>query len=663
MPRSSSPPRTTRDRPAVDASPRDLAGLAWLRQVAIALAVVLPLAELLGATRCVGSWWGAHAWAFLPAGLLWGSLALVVLGLLLARLGGARLDRVLVGGLGAARRLPPWIGFAALAVITGGLCWLFREAHTLLGDGSPITRNLPQGQRFHPDEPLTLLLHHEWYRLTRPLFEGAGLRPEDVAHATVGLSSALCGAAFAPIAWTLVRDLIEHGGTRLERGGREENATLALGFAVLIAQGYVQLFFGYVENYTFVLLVLSAYTLAALRSLEGRLPLLVPAALLVLALALHLSAAVLGASFAVLVVRRLAEPAARAAAVRDLAITAALFAATHLALGRLAPGYDWTGMLLRLGRAATDSTSSYGFHTPNLGQFLNQQVLIGPLSVFLFAPALVAWMLRRRRPEVRLLFLLGLAAGWVVASLVAGDSNLGVARNWDLLAPAGFVFTLAALAIAFGFTWPAPALRSWLFALALVSLFHTVPWIAVNASPERAIERMKVLPLKHGRAQALVGTWYLEHGREREAAEWFRRSLDENPMNNLAAYQLGRIAMRHGDHAFAVQAFSAALAARPNVGQYRFARVDALARSGERARARADLDTLLALDGTHPAWWAAGAILWLEAGERPRALAALDSVERRAAGDPLLGELRAAAASDSAARTVFERVWPRLFDY
>ena len=91
--------------------------------------------------------------------------------------------------------------------------------------------------------------------------------------------------------------------------------SLALAFALLVAQGYIQLFFGYVENYTFVLLVLAAYTLAALRALAGRAPLLLPGALLVLALALHLSAAVLGASFAVLAVRRLTDPAAATSAV------------------------------------------------------------------------------------------------------------------------------------------------------------------------------------------------------------------------------------------------------------------------------------------------------------------------------------------------------------
>jgi tetratricopeptide (TPR) repeat protein len=621
------------------------------------------LAEVLGATVFRDRWWGAHSWGFLPPASLWIAGACLAVGLLLARLAPARLDGGLVRALSPAPRLPSGVTLALASLASGLLFWTFREAHTFLGDGNPLTRNLARGQSFHPDEPLSLALHHAWYGFAGRWFAAPGRSPVEVAHATVGLSSAICGMFFVPIVWMLAGDLLRRGPAAPGHDARGERAARVLVFGVLLAQGSLQLFFGYVENYTFLALALAAYALAALRAFEGRAPLALAAVVLVFALGLHLSAAVLVPSFAVLVAHRLLDPRGRGRAARDLVIGAAVFAAMHALLARLGSGYDWTGMLLKLGRSATDSRSSYGFNPPNAGQFLNQQILIGPLGIFLLAPAFAVALRLRAWRHARDLFLAALVVGYVAASFIAGDSNLGVARNWDLLAPAGFVFTLAALGFALRAAWPAPELRRWLFVLAIISLFHTVAWIAVNASMERTIARFEVLPLGLGRAQAVLGEWYLSQGREAEAVGWFRRSLDENPLNNNAAYQLGRIAMRHADWAFAARAFAGALQARPTMGVYRFALVDALVRARQLVPARAQLDTLLGLEPEVPAYRAASAMLWLELAERDRARSDLLAVERLAPEDSLVGVMRRRFESDSAAASLLRDVWPQLVPY
>lgn len=630
----------------------------------MALALGAIAAEIAGATAMRGRWWGVHAWAFLPPAAFALALALIAAGLLAAWRFWPALDRALVRALGGAGARSGWPERIVLAAISGFVFWIFREGHTMLGDGNALVRNIPAGQAFHPDEPLSLALHRGFYLLFAPVFSGGGRSAAEVAHSTIGLSSALCGALFAPIAWALAGELA--GGaaaTRPPAEARAARATHALAFAVLIGQGYLQLFFGYVENYTFLALALAAYALASLRALQGRAPLVLPAALLVFAMALHLSAAVVAPSFALLVAHRLLDPRARLAALRDLGLGAGLFAAAHLLLARLGHGYDWTAMLLALGRRTTDSTTSYGFHPPTLAQFLHQQVLIGPLAIFLLAVAGVAALRLRLWRDGRSLFLAALAPGYAAASLIAGDSNLGVARNWDLLAPAGFVFTLVALGFALRAAWTGEGLRRWLFVLALASLFHTVPWIAVNASAERTIERYKVLPLGLGRSQVMVADWYDAQGREDEALEWYRRALDENPLQNHAHSRLGRIALHRGRYDIAELAFREALRSRPTMGLYRFQLVDALVRSHQLKPARAQLDTLLAFEPDVAGYRAASAVVWFALGERDSARAALERAERLAPGDSLAPLLRGAIARDTSAAEVVRDVWPRIVQY
>lgn len=637
----------------------------------LVLALLAVLGEIAGATLLRERWWSVHAWGFLPRASFALGLAAVAAAALAAWRARGPLDRALLRALGAAPPLPAWAGRALAALVAGLVFWIFREGHTMLGDGNALVRNVPAGQDFHVDEPLTLWLHRFFYVTTGPVF--AGRSTAEVAHATIGLSSALCGALFVPVAWALAGDLARGvarravGAAAPDGAGaaraNETRATQALVFAALVAQGYVQLYFGYVENYTFLALALAAYALAALRALAGRAPLVLPAALLVVALALHLSAAVAVPSFLFLVAHRLLDRRARLAALRDVALAAGLYVATHLLLARIGRGYDWTAMLLALGRRTTDSTTSYGFHPPTLEQFLQQQALIGPLGIFLLGLAAVAALRLRLWRDGRSLLLATLAPGYVAASVIAGDSNLGVARNWDLLAPAGFVFTLVALGFATRAPWEGAALRRWLFVLALASAFHTVPWIALNASAERTVERFKVLPLGLGRAKVMVADWYYAKGREDEALGWYRLALDENPLQNHAHSQLGRIALHRGRPDIAEQAFREALRSRPTMALYRFQLVDALVRSHQPGPARAQLDTLLALEPGIAGYRAASAVVWFALGEADSARAALAAAEALAPGDTLEPALRAAIERGAPAPVVVNEIWPKLVEY
>src|SRR4029077_4104698 len=118
-------------------------------------------------------------------------------------------------------------------------------------------------------------------------------------------------------------------------------------------------------------------------------------------------------------------------------------------------------------------------------------------------------------------FLLACSAGWLAACLVAGDSNLGYARNWDLLAPASLVLTVAGLGLLFPDARAAAAGRAALGVMLAVSLFHTAPWVAVNASLPRSIARFESLPLGLGRVESTLGYWSAREGDTKQAEIWY----------------------------------------------------------------------------------------------------------------------------------------------
>ncbi len=633
------------------------------------LAAAVVVTHLLGAGSLAGTLWGADAFAYLPPGALVGA-CLVLAALLLAALLAPRgVDRALLalprlaGSSPSSRRLRALAGAGVFLVS----CWLFREGHTLLGDGRALTLSLPQGQTLHPLEPLGYLLQHGLFQLVSRLYPASGRSPTELARDSVALGSALAGALFVPVAWGLAREIARRGAAEPgEASERDREALVPLVFVLLLAQGYVQLFFGYVEDYTFYTLALGAYLLAALRCLGGRAPLALPLGALVLATSLHLSALALAPSFAVLAVAALLDPKTRLAGLRDLVLGALVVALAGLGLMRLLPGYDPVGALSGLGRTLIADLVSPPTGYPLASwrhalDFVNEQLLIGPAALAVLIGGAVGWVAQRDRGDGAAWFGGVAGLGYLAACGIAGDSNLGYARNWDLLAPAGLAFLAAGLVLAMRGAWQAAKLRRWLLLLVALSLFHTLPWLAVNASFDRSFARLKALPLGLGRTEVVVGTWYLEHRDTTQAVAWFERSLEAYPGNGTAAFSLGWIEANRGRYRQAAGAFWTALQSRPDKQEFRFSLVNAIVRGGgPPLLAKAHLDTLLAREPRDPTYWAAYGVVCLGAGRRDLAVAAFARARELAPADTLIAALpRRLAQPDGYERAVRED-WPAI---
>jgi len=166
--------------------------------------------------------------------------------------------------------------------------------------------------------------------------------------------------------------------------------------------------------------------------------------------------------------------------------------------------------------------------------------------------------------------------------------------------------------------------RRRLLALAtVVSLFHTVPWIALNASLDRSLDRFKTLPLGGGRTESTVGYWYATHGQLAEAEQWLMRALDANSGNSRAHYLLGQVYMSTGRYPRAVAAFSAARIQRPDLELFRLALIDALVMSGRDGPALAEIDTLLGRDASQAAHWAIRGVILMGLERRDEAHSAV----------------------------------------
>ncbi|MBI5710874.1 MAG: tetratricopeptide repeat protein [Candidatus Eisenbacteria bacterium] len=699
---------------------RDPAGRR-LAAILLALAALVALLHALGAGPLRATLWGAHFYGFLPAWALPAGLALLAAGAALA-LSGA-LDRAIAllpdpGGWSAPRRAA---GATLLAAGSGTLFWLLRVRHTFLGDGNPLSANLARGERFHPHEPLTVLLHHQVYVLARGLFAAPGREPAEVAWDTVALGSVVAGALFVLVAWLLAAELVRAGRASQPASGRagpaggarEGRAPTALAFLVLLAQGYVLLFFGYVENYTFQALAVALYLLVALRFLRGAAPLLAPAGVLVLGVCLDLSSVILAPSLLVLAAHGFVRHRA-GATLRDLALGAALAAGAGAALAALGGGYSLPGTLrdmLQLaarGHGAQAFEPGYLLSWIHLRDFANEQLLIGPLAALLFVPAALAAapaLARRAAADGRpattstagttgtgagrraepvdartaaepaaepaaatsaarwtAVFFAAAALAALGAAWLTGDLNLGYPRDWDLFAPFAIVYTAAGLWVLLASVERA-TVAARLLALALaVSLFHTVPWVAVNASFTRSFARLQVLPLGLGRAEVEVGYWYMTHGDVAEAKRWMGRALEANPANNAAHYSLGLMALEERRYDDATRSLWTALRLRPDKDEYRLRLADALVRSGRPQWARPELDTLTVRTPGDARVWGALGFVRLVLGDGPGAREAPARAGARAPGEPAYRDaLATLAAGDTlAAARALREGWDRI---
>jgi tetratricopeptide (TPR) repeat protein len=164
-------------------------------------------------------------------------------------------------------------------------------------------------------------------------------------------------------------------------------------------------------------------------------------------------------------------------------------------------------------------------------------------------------------------FLLILALGQLLFNFII-NPGLGAPRDWDLFASAGLGYTVLAL---FLFTPLSPdsKLNHLKLNLTVVAFLFTLPWILINASPDKSVARFKNVldldPKKSRNGHFILAGYFDRAGKPEETIEENRRIKKIFP--ELDLYQQGMMHLAKNDTAQAYQYFTRSLQVAPDFAE------------------------------------------------------------------------------------------------
>ncbi len=448
--------------------------------------------------------WGIHFYHFFPAWIGW-ALALLSLVILVPPVGQYLSGKLEVLAQKIGSPFAKWgenKTFLLLSVLSLPIFWLFRDRMHLLGDGMFRITDLPEG-KILLQEWLDGFIHVIVYRVVHNLF--ADWTPE----LTYALISVLCGGAFVFLALKLSSLLGKTGFGKV------------LIFSFLITLGSVQLFFGYVESYTSLQVALLAYVLFAVKYLSGKVSILPVLVVFMISVGLHITSLIYLPSFIYLLRKRPKGESARekglTGAIPNAFVLASLIVASFLVISWVivvAIGLEKTGKgIFIVPLRGTHIFPFSMFSLAHISEFVNQLLLLTPLGISL-SLFFLFFKLKNREFRNRLINFLILAACFALVYLFVVNFTLGSA-DWDLRSsPAVFFALLGVLTFlnwgegryakalaasreggpesagdSEGIHREARRYRTWGLILIWFGLFHTAPWILLNASQSRSVDR------------------------------------------------------------------------------------------------------------------------------------------------------------------------------
>jgi hypothetical protein len=339
------------------------------------------------------------------------------------------------------------------------LFWLFRSQF-LNPDGRLLTVKIPRdvplrGAHVKHDEMLELYLHSRFWYYTNGRLGWSVVKSYQVL-------SVLAGGAAVFLLLVLSRLL-------------QPRHSLTL-FCLIISGGFMQLFFGDVENYTLMSALVVLYLLLAHFFLNGKVSLVIPSAALAVAICFHAGAGWLLPSLLYLYVRALRRR-------HYGAVAAALATSVFIVVGTLA-AFHFSGLLPIRGLLSShmlgDGRGFAGMLAPlsleYYWQLLNLLFLLFP-SILVFVP-LIAYGRMDRSPWG---VFLCIAAASMLVYMAVWRAGLGVYYDWNLFAPGIIPLALLCFHNLLRNEKLAHARLIWLGVLAL-SMLHSYSWIISNHS-------------------------------------------------------------------------------------------------------------------------------------------------------------------------------------
>jgi hypothetical protein len=366
------------------------------------------------------------------------------------------------------------------------LFWGFRLGHLQWGDAAILVNGLSFRAApviYNWQAPFTVFLHQRlWHYLADPLF---GASVADV----YALVSVVAGGGFVLVLLGVAKTL---GRTSAER----------LGVVGLVGTvGSVQLFFGYVENYSLISLGLLIFLGLGLRVVAGQAPLWSASLALAVTNAFHPSTVILWPAVLYLLwLTTQSRPSdLRLKRLLDVVLPPAVVATSVLSLMSLGnhglraflgddrPGGGDHVWFVPLFEITTDYQHYTMFSLGHLLDWLNLQFLVSGVAVgglLLLAGwrwrTKRAWFRRGERVAFERAVFLGVASlGYTLLTWV-WNADYGIRKDWDLFSPPAFAYTLL-----FAFLLPRALPDEDEFSEASVFLIgvaavHLVGWVYTN---------------------------------------------------------------------------------------------------------------------------------------------------------------------------------------
>lgn len=436
-----------------------------------------------------------------------------------------------------------WVGRQATHFLGDGYLWLTSvEGTTSMGD---IASN-------YPNAPLVGLL----YFIIHHAFTPIGIHP--AALITIQTVSIFFGTAMVLVILLLVRSMVSLPVDRLLAG------------LFIVVSGSIQLAFGYIETYTPTACMVLVYLFLAVRFLEGKTKLLLPALAYGVLFTFHFGMLWLAPSLMVLVLRELRN--------RRYGSVISAFAGTIALISLLLwpTGYTPRGLLEHLisksGSQWIPITAAnpvkYAYGLFDAGHFIdlaNLFMLLSPFAAVLFIPRSVRSLGsgRSRDPSHQFLIVTGMCG---LLFIVLTNFEIGMSRDWDLTAPYFLGIIIAALYLWYNDRGSPHQRRNLMFSMVVLMLLHTIFWVVLNAQEERSIRRFTMLPdsslwsrSAYGYAYEDLSVYYRERGNRDEAIRYSTMSVEAEPLHARRWFSLGGLYESAGRKTDAISAYERAL--------------------------------------------------------------------------------------------------------
>ncbi|MEZ5357971.1 MAG: tetratricopeptide repeat protein [Candidatus Zixiibacteriota bacterium] len=511
----------------------------------------------------------APLWARIVFGI--GGLCLVLFAFSAFRDFANRWFAMVAEALFSEKPLARWL---IVSLISVALFWFLRPSLFWLGDSYSVPVNIGNDipTVFKWSEMGAIFIAHA----VAQLFPQRGAEVGRLAYAVISVVS---GGVTVFLLFTLARALTEDARQRL------------LVWCVLVFGGWLLLFFGYTENYPILWPFIIAYIYSSVLYLEKRAPLLIPAILLLLAVVIHLQALFIAPSLLVLLFARgrLAKFYHNNRTLVWAAIVVVFGAGIYNIVRLYTHSLEFMLAVIPLFKGRPPAADYSLFSLPHIFDCLNQLLLLSPLLI-LFVVASGKW----KRPifHSKADQFLGLSAIGGLIFLCTIDPKLGMGRDWDLFALAGF-FPLIWLSLR-----AVPRIASGLYpAIAVTAVILVFPFLTSQLAEQSSLSRFEyLLNLDMSRARTgmhMLKEFYAENGQPKKAD-----SLDSILRQSFPEYTLVPLAysyLESGDFSNAHRLADSVFRVNPYSNEVLVLRGNILVQSRQFQRAISDFEMAASL--------------------------------------------------------------------